>query len=305
MASDIILYQYPFSPFGEKIRLMLGYAGLPWQSVQVREMPPRPELDFLTGGYRRIPVMQIGADLYCDTCLISQKISAMANKPELNPHTSADEVRELATRADGEMFMACIVSASGKKLLKRLFKEFSIIDVGKFLWDRINMSRKSSLPQLDAAQARAKVNRYLDELEQRLADSPFLFGEQPSYADFSVYHGLWFIREVAQLEYINRYTRLIPWMDRMKAFGHGTVSIIAGEEAHSQAAHAIPDALPKGFKHSLKNRPVTIAPSDYGKDPVTGVLAGGTEETWIIQRSANQHTVHVHFPQSGYDLKPI
>src|SRR5689334_19212590 len=31
---------------------------------------PRPELMPMTGGYRRTPVLQIGADIYCDTQLI-------------------------------------------------------------------------------------------------------------------------------------------------------------------------------------------------------------------------------------------
>ncbi len=61
--SDIILYHYALSPFSEKIRAMLGYTGMSWESVTVREMPPRPQLDQLAGGYRRIPVAQIGADM--------------------------------------------------------------------------------------------------------------------------------------------------------------------------------------------------------------------------------------------------
>ncbi|HBC20217.1 MAG TPA: glutathione S-transferase family protein, partial [Alcanivorax sp.] len=52
--SDLILHHYALSPFSEKVRAMLGYAGLDWQSVTVREMPPRPMLAPLAGGYRKI-----------------------------------------------------------------------------------------------------------------------------------------------------------------------------------------------------------------------------------------------------------
>ncbi|MEQ9465562.1 MAG: hypothetical protein RJQ10_18015 [Haliea sp.] len=39
---QLILHHYAMSPFAQKIRSMLGYAGLPWQSAIAREMPPRP-----------------------------------------------------------------------------------------------------------------------------------------------------------------------------------------------------------------------------------------------------------------------
>jgi len=61
--SDMILYHHALSPYSEKIRAMLGYAGMRWESVIVPEMPPRPQLDRLAGGYRRVPVAQIGADI--------------------------------------------------------------------------------------------------------------------------------------------------------------------------------------------------------------------------------------------------
>jgi glutathione S-transferase len=53
--TDIILHHYDLSPFSEKIRLALGFKGLAWKSVKVEGVPPRPLLDALTGGYRRLP----------------------------------------------------------------------------------------------------------------------------------------------------------------------------------------------------------------------------------------------------------
>ena len=78
--SDIILYHYPASPYAEKVRLMAGYLGVPWHSVDVPIQPPRETLALLAGGYRRIPVAQIGADVYCDTALISEQIDSLADK---------------------------------------------------------------------------------------------------------------------------------------------------------------------------------------------------------------------------------
>jgi glutathione S-transferase len=52
------------SPFSEKIRLILGYKKLAWKSVIIPRMMPKPDVVALTGGYRRTPVLQIGADIY-------------------------------------------------------------------------------------------------------------------------------------------------------------------------------------------------------------------------------------------------
>ena len=74
MTDEIILHHYDTSPFSEKVRLMFGIKGLAWRSVIQPVIMPKPDLIPLTGGYRRIPVLQIGADVYCDTQVILAEI---------------------------------------------------------------------------------------------------------------------------------------------------------------------------------------------------------------------------------------
>jgi glutathione S-transferase len=74
MTDEIILHQYWQSPFTEKVRVVLGMKGLAWRSVEQPSIMPKPELTPLTGGYRRIPVMQIGADIYCDSQVILREL---------------------------------------------------------------------------------------------------------------------------------------------------------------------------------------------------------------------------------------
>src|ERR1700720_4727412 len=66
LMTDIILHHYETSPYAEKVRLGLGLKGLAWASVEIPVIMPKPDLTALTGGYRKPPVLQIGADLYCD-----------------------------------------------------------------------------------------------------------------------------------------------------------------------------------------------------------------------------------------------
>jgi glutathione S-transferase len=72
--SALILHHYDFSNYSEKVRVALGFKSLEWSSVIVPPVTPKPDLTALTGGYRRAPVLQIGADIYCDTRLILREL---------------------------------------------------------------------------------------------------------------------------------------------------------------------------------------------------------------------------------------
>ena len=82
---ELILHHYPTSPFAEKARLMLGYKQLSWRSVEIPRIMPKPDLTALTGGYRKTPVLQVGADIYCDTLLILREIERRHPEPSLYP----------------------------------------------------------------------------------------------------------------------------------------------------------------------------------------------------------------------------
>ena len=81
--SEIILHHYEISVFSERVRLALGLKRLSWNSVTIPHMLPKPDLMPLTGGYRRTPVMQLGADIYCDTLLILRKSRAARGRDRI------------------------------------------------------------------------------------------------------------------------------------------------------------------------------------------------------------------------------
>jgi glutathione S-transferase len=60
--SQVILHHYPLSPYSEKIRLALGLKDVTWSSVDIPIWTPRPKLTPMTGGYRRTPILQVGAE---------------------------------------------------------------------------------------------------------------------------------------------------------------------------------------------------------------------------------------------------
>lgn len=302
--SDIVLYHYELSPFSEKIRAMLGYTGMRWESVIVPEMPPRPHLDQLAGGYRRVPVAQVGADIFCDSRMIAAEIARISGKANLALENCDHEVQEFSDRLDSEFFLACFGAALGKNLVKKLIKTLSLLGFGRFMWDRINMGRKSSLQQMSGKQANALAREHLEGME-RMLEGDYLFGDHPNIADFSAYHGLWFIQDVAEVRLIEDYPSVIEWMERIKAFGHGIRTEIPAERAIEIATEQEARPVPTdNEEEELIGQSISISPSDYGKDPVQGVLVANLAYSWILQRRVNgSSAVHVHFPKQGFTLE--
>lgn len=302
----LILHHYPMSPFSQKIRSMLGYTALHWQSVITREMPPRPLLEQLTGGYRKIPVAQIGADIFCDTRIIAAEIARMAGRPELALETCSVEAQAYVKKVDMQVFFACLTVSGTRTLLRKVHASMSLLDIARFIWDRINIGRTARVPAVPPYKARAYVKVHLANVEERLSQD-FLFGAQPTHADFSTYHSLWFVRELAESKLVHDYPRVMTWMDRMKAFGEGHSQPISAEQALRVAAESAPRAISEELRlDSMVGKRVKIAPSDYGQVPTEGTLVGASPTRWILARDDKTlGTLHVHFPRDGFTVTPF
>lgn len=104
--SALILHHYPSSPFAQKIRSVLGFKQLAWKSVIIPSISPKPDLVALTGGYRKTPVLQVGADIYCDTALICDVLEHIQPEPVLYPPHLKGVSRVFAQWADSTLFWA-------------------------------------------------------------------------------------------------------------------------------------------------------------------------------------------------------
>ena len=118
MTHELILHHYDLSPYAEKIRLCLGRKGVPWRSVQAPMVMPKPDLVELTGGYRRIPVLQVGADVYCDTHLIARVLDELHPSPPLSPPGQETIERALSRYAETS-FMMVVLALFGIAWLHR------------------------------------------------------------------------------------------------------------------------------------------------------------------------------------------
>ncbi len=303
--TDIILHHYSGSLFSEKIRLLLGYLELPWRSVIIPPIMPRPALMPLTGGYRRTPVMQEGADIYCDTRIISERLAERAGRPELCSGFVANRVAEWA---DSQLFRVAVAITFQPNAIAATMSSLSEADIAAFQKDRAALTQGAALVTISAKAAESHLRAYLQDLDVGLADTAFLLGDQPTIADFSVYHCLWLIANnpvvAPQLSGFEHVTR---WRTRMASFGHGAPSLLAAEDALDIGRRAEPKQVP-AFEPLLPKDialgdQVSVTPTDYGLVPVRGELVIASAREFAVKRHDDlAGEVVVHFPRIGFQL---
>jgi len=303
--SELILHHYGNSPFSEKIRLILGFKKLPWRSVQIPAIMPKPDVLALTGGYRKTPFMQIGADIYCDSALMARVIDRLQPEPALYP-THQPLAVPLAQWADFTLFWSAVTWAMQPAGAAVMLGSAQPEVLKAFAADRAAFTagmRRNSL-----ADATVQLKAHLAALDTQLRQGgPYLFGAQAGIADFSVYHSIWFIRRATPVAgLLDAYPALLSWADRLASCGHHTHQDLSSADAVALAAasgaHA-PCAVASGMGFEA-GQAVVVQAADYGTDPVTGTLVGLDEHEVVVQRHDERAgTVHVHFPRFGFQIK--
>jgi len=164
--SEPILHHYPNSPFAEKVRLILGHKRLAWKSVFIPMVMPKPDLTALTGGYRKTPVLQIGADIYCDTTLICDVLEQLAPAPALYPEATEGAARIVAQWADSALFTAAMAWNFQPAGVAQVFAGASEDVVKTFVADRTAM--RGGAPRMAASDAAATYKAYLQRIASML-----------------------------------------------------------------------------------------------------------------------------------------
>ena len=303
----MILHHYDFSNFSEKVRLVLGYKNLSWQSVIIPAYAPKPDYIPLTAGYRRTPALQIGADIYCDTRLIVDVIDRLQPQPSLYP--GADEAR---TRA----LCDALISWAETGLMRPLTLYISGLHAhtfeAAFHADRAMLHGKAqpSVEQVKASAVKfqAQVEIQLQWLEDMLQHGyDYMLSEGISAVDFAFYEAPWFLRMLGGNDALPAsLPKLLAWEERIRAIGHGSYEEISAADALDVAAHATPlpvqpctAQIPEGI---ALGETVTVSPFDQ-YSPATGVLTNiDTQRITIATDESPLGAVHVHFPRLGYRL---
>ena len=305
--TELVLHHYPVSPFAEKARLMLGFKGLAWKSVRIPEIMPKPDVVALTGGYRRTPILQLGADVYCDTALVARVLEELAPSPSFFPNGDTYAVQAAAHFADGTLFWNTVPVGfqPGMGMMKIFFKDATPEYLASFGKDR--SAWRGSSRRGPAHECKAILAGLLERIEAQFT-TPFLFGAQACYADFSLYHALWPLWLPEDMRrMLSSCPRTLAFMERMAAFGHGNPADISSADALQIAKSATPRPVRNPVAMETNGIALgdqaSVMPVDTGLDPVTGELVMASADRIVIRRSdPRAGTVHVHFPRLGFQL---
>ena len=304
MATELILHHFEASPFSEKLRAVFGAKRMAWRSVLVPMAMPKPDVTALTGGYRKTPIAQIGADIYCDTALIAQIIDELQPDPPMFP-AAAPMAPIVATWADSTLFWQAVMNTQAPEARANIFQGLTPEAVQQVRDDRAAFT--TGLRRPSPTDAAAHFQTALRSFDQALAAQPWLLGAQPSIADFSVYHCVWFVTRAGLAgTLLANWPALRAWYARIVALGHGAREDIASSEAVAIAAAAkghAPVRVEAGLGFASGDA-VTVAATDYGTDTVSGTLVGLTLDRVTVEcHDPRAGTLHVHVPRLGFELR--
>lgn len=306
--SEIILHHYDLSPFAHKARLMLGHKDLSWRSVDIPLVMPKPDLMPLTGGFRRTPVMQIGADVFCDTARIAVELERRHPDPTLYPAGGEGLATIMTKWADDNLFRPGV---------NFVFAHIADKLPPDLLGDRAKM-RGAEPPDVDqfmamAPRFAADIAPLLHTVDSLFEDGrPFISGDRPGLADYAVYHPIWMFRgggkKVAAA--LEPFANLQAWMARVEAVGTGSPTDLSATEALDIAKAADPAPLPGDPRPDAASpQPgdtVSIISADKVPEAVVGEVVYVAENEVTIRRQDDRvGTIHQHYPRAGYLIKKV
>jgi glutathione S-transferase len=300
MPPTLLLHHYDASPFSEKIRKVFAHKRLAWRAVEQPNIMPKPDLVPLTGGYRRIPVLQIGADVYCDTQLIVRVLERVAPDPTIFPGASEGTCQAWSLWADRLVFLPVVAV---------VFAEIGHVVPPAFIEDRQKMMPGRDFADIprQAPHAREQVRGLAALIDAQLADGRrWLLGADFSLADAACFHPLWFLRVAPGApSLLDGFPRLRAWFERVDVLGHGERSAATTAEALAVARESRPAPAtgvqpgePNGLAAGMR---VAVTADDYGFDPVVGELVNASVTELAVRRTDPAvGDVIVHFPRIGY-----
>jgi glutathione S-transferase len=301
--TDLILHHFDISPFAEKIRLVMGIKGLAWRSVQIPLIMPKPKLTALTGGYRKTPVLQIGADIFCDTQRIARALQQHCPEPGLFPAGSEGLALALSAWSDKAFFEpgAGLSMGTNQEIPEPLLDDrkafFNFMDFATL---------PSSLPHLYG-----QLRAHAALVDRQLSDGrAYLLGDQAGWVDVLAYFVIWMSRaNIAKSPALfSTFRYLDAWEQSMMSIGHGERSEMSEEQALSVARETDAKAVVAVDSNDplalSAGQEVTVAPDDYGIVPVAGELVRLTIDDVAIRRADPlAGEVVVHFPRIGYRVE--
>ena len=305
--SDLILHHYWPSPFAHKIRLALGLSGISWKSVEIPRVPPKPLLMPLTAGYRRTPVLQSGADVYCDTQNIVRALTEITDNHQLLPTKLSGKILAFTDWADGAVF-----NLAARVVLT------SALDTAppEFIQDRGGLyfgpnwtpeGLKSQLPGVIL-----QLAAHLNSIDSGLSSQGGFMSNDLSYADVTIAYLAWFIRGRWDKgsDFLQQFVNIERIEREVHEAVHEVYEDLPAEDAlkiaansESQSPSGVTEQCGSTLKQGMR---VSIKPQAETSDsPVLGRLRYLDRVRVSIDHCGPEvGDVVVHLPIAGYQIQP-
>src|ERR1700733_11831157 len=266
-AFPIILHHFDESPFSKKIRVVFGLKHIAWESVRISRIMPRPDLMPMTGGYRRTPVMQIGADIFCDTQVILRELERRFPEPTLFPRGYEGVASATAMWTDRTFFQSTVNLVFGS-LADKVPPDF-IADREKLRGAKFDVAAMASaIPQM-----RDQFRAHVQWIEAQLGDGRnWMCGDSASLCDINAYMNIWYLRQSLPGEadrLLAEFGRARAWETHMRRVGHRPRSEVSAMAAFDIAAGATPRTAALPDRNDPNGRKpgdrVEVMPDDYGR----------------------------------------
>ncbi|KAJ9658689.1 hypothetical protein H2198_003567 [Neophaeococcomyces mojaviensis] len=326
--APIILFHYPFSPWSQKITAYLSLRGIAYTSCHQPVTLPRPNLNALGVKYRRIPVLSIGRDVYCDTLLMLEKLEQLYPVSENVPGISATHPKDKALERLLEKWTDVVVFKYAAAAIPTSFPIMSdknFIDDRQALWGREwTKDHQDSL----RAEALVVLRSNMEFLENDLLSDgqDFINGHSPTLSDI---HAGWIFTWLADMpgaldDHIfsqKLFPKTYAWFERYKAViakavkdmeASGSVRQLDGDAAVKEILEGpfgekqvwVDQQDPTGLKEGDY---VNGWPTDTGfSHRDSGNLVGlTTQEVIISSKASNGAEVRVHHPRWNFAVEKM
>ena len=261
----------------------------------------------LTAGYRRTPVLQSGADVYCDTQNIVRALTEITDNHQLLPTDLSGKILAFTDWADGAVFnlAARVVLTSA---LDTAPPEF-IQDRGG-LYFGPNWTPEGLRSQLPGVIL--QLAAHLNSIDSGLGAQGGFMSNDLSYADVTIAYLAWFIR--GRWDQGPEFLQQFANIERIEREVHEAVREVyedlSAEDALKIAANSesqSPSGVTKQCGVTLKQgMQVAIKPQAETSDPP---VVGRLRYLDRIRVSIDHHApevgdVVVHLPIAGYQIQP-
>ncbi|OAP64723.1 hypothetical protein AYL99_00695 [Fonsecaea erecta] len=324
----IILFTYDISVFGRKMDWYFALSGLKYFHCIVLNRLPRPVLEQLGVHYRRIPILAIGRDIYCDTRIIIDKLEELFPAARISPNSPFE-------KGLAHLFENWLIDGGPFWRTAGLIPPTAeVMHDPAWLKDRSSMSGRSFdmdtlMHNRPEALAHARMYFHLMEHElladgrRYLLDTP-----EPTLADI---HGIWTFDWTLQprmhmLEYLEKdviseqlFPRTFAYVDRFrkaiarKQEQHGmpeelsdadTIQkILASDffEPEGTVDPADPLRLKKG--QMVEIFPVESGFTHHDKGELVSI---GVKEVVIASKpTVGEGRLRLHFPRVNFRIQPV